>query len=146
MHTPLSLKAAYEERLRLEAQAKKVWEGLADQLVERIPSDLRKFADEHAWYKFQTGDVLYWKLPEFLESIIRDTSKGFRTGERYSPGDLRTYGCTSFKDLKSKIRKLANAWRGVIRIRWHDNHREGRIEVQYFAEEYLPKKETPDQN
>ena len=128
----LSIVTAFDERERLEEQAKAVWDDAAYRLSKLIPEDLRSFASESGWLK----NDLWWVLPDWLQCLVNNTRVGACIRDRYRQNDLESHGFESFDDLKAKFRELEKAWEGLIRIVVDD--REGRcVEISYYAIEIL---------
>jgi hypothetical protein len=131
----LSIKLAKEQREALEAEAKKVWNDLAEALMARIPDSCRKFATENGWYKCEIDN--WWGLPKFLENMVSNSELGSCNSNKYYEKDLEPYGFTSFDDLETKLKELEKVWSDVVRIDIHKS--EGhRVEVCYYAIEFEP--------
>lgn len=133
----LSLRTVFEERERLEKEALKVWEDLAEQLMGLIPESLHEFAIERGWLKteyFETDS--WWTLPEWLYSIVDGTRKGKDNRERFRLEELREYKFKSFADLKRKMLLLAEAWDGLIQISIKQER--GQVIIRFYATEMIP--------
>lgn len=133
----LSIMQALEQKLALEAEAKKVWTDLAEALATRIPESCRKFANENGWYKGELDG--FWTLPRYLEDMTHNTKGGGCNSNKFYENNLKSYGFKNFDDLEIKLKELEHAWAGLMRIEVRKG--EGyRVEVCYFAVEFEPKK------
>jgi hypothetical protein len=128
-----SIKQAAERKAALEAEAKKVWNDLAEALAARIPESCRKFASEKGWYKSDIDG--WWSLPKFLEDLVDNTNLGGGSFTKYDAKDIETYGFVSFDDFESKLKELEQAWVGLVRIdmRRVEKHH---IEIGYYTTEF----------
>lgn len=136
----VSLKDSADRKAALEAEAKKVWMDLAEELALRIPESCRKLADDKGWYKGELDG--FWLLPKYLEDMVHNTKGGSCNSDKFYVNDLQQYGFQNFDHLEIKFKELEQAWAGLVRIEVRKG--EGyRVQVCYYAVEFEEKKNKP---
>lgn len=142
MNDTLSIKAVAERRAALIAEAERVLQELAKELQQRIPESMRQWAEEHSFIPCSFEGNTHWKLPEWLDFLVKYAaySGEYPSGnsEKYRAEDLEVYGFSDFNDLKKKFAELAEAWNGLVRIRFDEDELPWRIEVFFYATELTP--------
>jgi len=141
----LSIKEAHDNKLELERASRVLWEQLAYAMQERIPKSCHEFAQELGWIRPE--DPQYhemWLLPKKLEEWVRQMEKyGYGGYIRLRDDDLDDTGFRSLGDAQRKLRELARAWRGLIKIRLEmqrmDNGEVEKITVHITLDEYKKK-------
>lgn len=131
MQKKLSIKAAFEERERLEQKVQAIWQDLAYELVKLIPQSMQRFAKEEHWIRDEVA--CWWQLPEFLNSLVSYARLRHPKIENYAEDALASYGFENFEELKAGFRELELAWNGLISIKFQSSGRQ--LRVYFYASE-----------
>ncbi|MDP3985346.1 MAG: hypothetical protein Q8P82_01155 [bacterium] len=80
-----------------------------------------------------------WYFPGFLNYMMASAKYGGGQTVKIHNSDLRRHGFTSRPDVKRKMRALAKAWRGIVRIRV-DTREPHRITIHFYSAEVKAKR------
>ncbi|MBI4435278.1 hypothetical protein HY630_01270 [Candidatus Uhrbacteria bacterium] len=132
-----SIIEVYERRAGLLREAEAVWSELAQAMAELIPPSMAVFASEWGWIKSEVDG--WWKLPEFLQHLVKNTKAGRYNDLSFREEDLESLGFSTFEGLEAGLLDLRRAWRGLVRIQIEK--RDGdRWRVYFFAAEITNKR------
>ncbi|MFA5945560.1 MAG: hypothetical protein WC802_01460 [Patescibacteria group bacterium] len=123
-----------EERERAVRESAKELEKACVVLRARIPGPLQHFAEEVDWLATATEGGTS-QLALFLERVV--TASKHRTGvdEEIRKAELGSFGFSSIRDAKEKLKILANAWAEVIKIAVIEHETDGIIIVRFTSAE-----------
>lgn len=141
----LSIKKTYDKKVEHEKAAETLWEQLALAMQECIPKSCRTFADSLGWIRAEEPEFHgLWRLPKSLEEWVCNMEKhGFGGFIYFREDDLNESGFKNFAQAQRKLRELARAWRGLIRIRLEmqrmDNGEVEKITMHITLDEFKKK-------
>ncbi len=139
----LSITGTFEKKAELEAQAKKVWTDLAEQLLTLIPDNLEALSSELGFSKIKAPSLEVkitdemWRFPEWLEYLVTNT-KSSPYGccdNKVKQDQLLDYDCASFDDLKAKLDILQGVWKSLVRIEVDEDELPWLVTIRFYAAE-----------
>jgi len=123
-----------EERERAVRESAKQLEEACIALRNRIPKPLQHFAEELDWLATAPAGEKS-QLALFMERVV--TASRHRTGvdEEIRKAELGSFGFSSVRDAKEKLKILANAWPEVIKVTVVEHEADGIIIVRFTSSE-----------
>lgn len=131
--TVLSLSETMKEQARLRTLADELLPAYARTLIERVQPELDAFLRVHRWNIEETHHQ-DWQFPNWLKELVNRSRDNLSLTVTVRRHDINRHGFTSYKKMRSELKRLAERWKGVIQIQFaYFNSNDALISDSTFA-------------